>query len=168
MPNLAYKNHDGAALSQGGSVAPDVQQVPTDLLKPRKITKISTFNLTTGKDDWRINELIHNMDKQKFSISGIQEHKRVHVNEQIKYQHIDSHLLITASARRNTAQAAGGGVGLLLNCAAEKMLSDITWISERVTKATFAGNPGSTIIIAYCPTNDKKYTVEVSTCYDEL
>ena len=126
MPNRAYSNHEGAALNPGGGGGVNVA---------------SSFNLKTGKDDGRINELIYHMDKQKISIIGIQEHRRVHEDEQIKYQHIDNHLLITASAWRNTAQAAVGGVCLLLNAAAEKMLSDITWISERVIKATFAGKP---------------------------
>ena len=81
---------------------------------------------------------------------------------------IDNHLLVTSSAWRNTAQAALGGVGLLMNKAAENCLSDVIKISNRIVKATFSGNPETTIIVAYSPTNDKKNEAEVSTFYSSL
>ena len=73
----------------------------------------------------------------------------------MKFQQLDNHMLITTSAWRNKSQAATGGVGILLSSAAEKVLSDISKISDRILKATFAGNPETTIIVAYSPTNVK-------------
>ena len=125
------------------------------------------FNVRTAKDDWRVHELIHHMDKQGISIIGIQEHRRVH-SEEVKFQQIDNHMLITISAWRNKSQAATGGVGILLSNAAEKVLSDVTRISDRIVKATFAGNPETTIIVAYSPTNVREHQDEANSFYNDL
>ena len=53
--------------------------------------------------------MVHHMIKQNISVIGIQEHRRIH-DEEIKFEYIDNHLLITSSAWRNTAQAALVGV----------------------------------------------------------
>ena len=123
-PKRTDVNDEGATLNLPRSVTPDVQQVPTVLLKAKKITRISTFNLRTGKEDWRLHEVIHHMNPHKISIIGIQEHRRIHEEEEVKFQHVDKHLLATVSALRNNAQPAVGGVGILLNPAAEKVLSE--------------------------------------------
>ena len=65
------------------------------------------------------------MNNKHISIIGIQEHRRIH-DEEVKFQQIDNHMLITKSAWRNKAQAATGGVGILLASAAEKVLSDVS------------------------------------------
>ena len=110
---------------------------------------------------------MHHTSKHNISVVGIQEHRRVHT-EDVKYEHIDNHLLVTSSAWRNNAQAAVGGVGLLLNRDAENALSDVTQISDRVIKATFSGNPETTIIVAYSPTNEKKNEEAATMFYDQL
>ena len=73
--------------------------------------------------------------------------------EEIKYEHIDGHLLVTSSAWRNRAQAAVGGVGFIMNRSAEKALCEITSITNRILKASLSGNPEFTIVAAYSPTN---------------
>ena len=160
-------NHEGNSSNLQRSGLPDTELVPTVLLKPKKTIKISTYNIRTAKDDWRVHELIHHMDKQNISIIGIQEHRRTH-NEEVKFQKIDDHMLITTSAWRNKAQAATGGVGILLSSAAEKVLSDISKISDRIMKATFAGNPETTIIVAYSPTNVRGHEEEADLFYQDL
>ena len=159
--------HDEDALNLNRSASSDTESVPTVLVKPKKTIKISTFNVRTAKDDWRVHELIHHMDKQGISIIGIQEHRRIH-SEEVKFQQIDNHMLITISAWRNKAQAATGGVGILLSNAAEKVLSDVTRISDRIIKATFAGNPETSIIVAYSPTNVREHQDEANSFYNEL
>ena len=119
----AVKN-DGAVLKPNGRTVPDALRVPT-LIKPQKITKISSFNIRTAKDDWRIHELVSNMEKQHISILGLQEHRRVH-DEELLYKHVDNHLLVSSSAWRNSAQAATGGVGIIMNKSAERVLCDVT------------------------------------------
>ena len=88
---------DASNLSRSASA--DTEPVPTVLIKPKKTTKISTFNVRTAKDDWRVHELIHHMDKQEISIIGIQEHRRVH-EEEVKFQQIEGHMLITTGATK--------------------------------------------------------------------
>ena len=72
------------------------------------------------------------------------------------YQHINNHLLVTASAWRNSAQAAVDGIGFILNASAEKSLCEVVPLSERILRAEFSGNPKSTILSVYSPTNEKK------------
>ena len=55
-----------------------------------------------------------------------------------------------------------------MNKTAENCLNDVIKISNRIVKATFAGNPEKTTILAYSPTNDKKNEAEVSTFYNNL
>ena len=74
----------------------------------------------------------------------------------------------TASAWRNDSQAATGGVGILINPTVEKVLCDISRISERVLKATFAGNPETTIIVAYSPINVSKNTKQTEAFFNHL
>ena len=97
----------------------NTQRVPTVLLKCKNTIKIATFNMRTGKENWRFHELIHHMEAQGICIIAVQEHRRVHT-ETIKYERIDNHLLITTSAWRNSALAAVGDVGFILNATAEK------------------------------------------------
>ena len=157
---------DGAPLNLPRSVAPDKQKKAA-ILKTKKTTNISTFNLRTGRENWRIHELIHHMDKHNISIIAIQEHRRVHP-ETIKYEHIDNHLLVTASAWRNSAQAAVGGVGFVINAAAEKSLCEVVRISARIVKASFSGNPESTFFSVYSPTNIKHNQTEADEFYQHI
>ena len=104
--------HEAVALNPQGSATVDGQQASTNILRPKKSLNISTFNIRTGREDWRIRELAQLMDQFKISVIAIQEHRRIH-KEEIKYEEIDNHLLVTSSASRNSAQAATGGVGIL-------------------------------------------------------
>ena len=150
-----------------GSVTPDKQQLPTKFLRPKEFLNISTFNIRSGREAWKIQELAQLMDQFGISIVAIQEHRRVH-KEEIKYEHIDNHLLITSSAWRNQAQAAVGGVGFLLNKKAESALCETISISGRILKATFSGNPECNLIAAYSPTNCKQYSDDSDQFYDRL
>ena len=159
--------NDGPPSNLQRSDGPEEQQVPTPILKPKKTINIASFNIRTGKDDWRIHELIHHMDKYNISIIGLQEHRRVH-EEEIKYENIDGHLLVTSSAWRNSSQAAIGGVGFLMNRNAEKALCDVTSVTSRILRATFAGNPEVTLVTAYSPTNMRQNLEETESFYESI
>ena len=73
--------------------------------------------------------------------------------------------MITSSAWRNDAQAAVGGVGLLLSPKTKKTLCNVFSYSERVLLADFSGSLATTVIIAYSPTNVSPET-EVKSFYD--
>ena len=141
---------------------------PAVLIKTKhQPLRISTFNTRTLKDNWRLSELIYNARNQDLSIVGIQEHRRVHEEELNFYQNEGYHF-ITGSAWRNSSQAAVGGVGILLKNSAERAMSSITSLSPRILVAHFNGNPCTTIIVAYAPTNDKKNEADTETFYNDL
>ena len=94
------------------------------------------------------------MEKHNISILAIQEHRRVH-SEEVKYLHIDNHLLVTSSAWRNKVQAAVGGVGFILSPSSEKSLCEVVPVSDRILRASFSGNPESSIFSIYSPTNER-------------
>ena len=81
---------------------------------------------------------------------------------------MDNHLIVTASAWRNIAQADTGGVGIVMNSAAEKVLCDVNKVSDRIIVATFAGNPKTSIIAVYSPTNVRAHTEAVDEFYEQL
>ena len=49
--------------------------------------------------------------------------------------------------------AAVGGIGVLLSASAKKALLSIRYISTRTMQVTFSGNPKTSVIVTYSPTN---------------
>ena len=98
-------------------------------------------------------ELAHCAEARGVEILGVQEHRRVHNDINIKYCRVESYTFVTASAWRNEAQAATGGVGLLLSPRARKTLRKAHSVSERILIAEFNSNPVTTIMAVYSPTN---------------
>ncbi|KAK1902375.1 Craniofacial development protein 2 [Dissostichus eleginoides] len=74
---------------------------------------------------------------------------------------------ITASAWRNEAQAATGGVGLMLGPLARKALRRVYHHTDRILIAEFSGNPVTTVIVVYSPTNVAP-SEEVEKFYEDL
>ena len=164
---LLSENNEVVSPNLQRSVATDPQLKSTNFIKPKKILNISTFNIRSGREDWKIQELSQLMDDHNISMIAIQEHRRIH-EEKIKYEEINNHVLITSSAVRNSAQAAIGGVGLLLNKKASSALCEVTSISSRIMQATFAGNPELTLISVYAPTNCKGNEESAEEFYSQL
>ena len=54
---------------------------------------------------------------------------------------------------KNSVNAVIGGAGMLIGPRAEKSLNNIKKIQPRMMVATFNGNPSTTIISCYNPTN---------------
>ena len=61
--------------------------------------------------------------------------------------------LVTGSATKNEGKSTVGGVGMLISPNAGKSLINIETINPRIVIATFNGNPQTTIISCYSPTN---------------
>ena len=102
------------------------------------------------------------MSEYNIDILGVQEHRGVNKDE-ITFENKNGYHLITTTAWRNKQKAAIGGVGVILSKRAESALCKVEGVSKRVMKATFVGNPETTVIVAYSPTNmaDNKEEVEL-------
>ena len=123
------------------------------LLKSKRILNISTFNVQTLNSLRKTNELVYNAIKYSIDIISIQEHRFTH-EELLKYHELDEKwLLVTSSATRNSANDSIGGVGILLSPFARRSLVNIESMNDRIVIATFNGNPKTTIIATYSPTN---------------
>jgi len=122
------------------------------LLRCKKEVIISTLNVRTMRDAHKRIELAHNFEEYGIDILGIQEHRIVH-EDILKYEDIQGNTLVTTSAWRNDQGAATGGIGLLLSKRAKKSLKEVVPHTNRIILATFHGNPATTIIIVYGPTN---------------
>ncbi|XP_071498710.1 craniofacial development protein 2-like [Diadema antillarum] len=111
--------------------------------------------IADGDSELKTDELAWNMKKQSVEICGIQEHRQVHETDRIDdincYKVGLGYELYTASAWRNTMQAATGGVGIVIGKIAQRALIGVDRISDRLIKATFQGNPALTVIVAYAP-----------------
>ncbi|XP_066922611.1 craniofacial development protein 2-like [Clytia hemisphaerica] len=149
-------------------VDPATQNVPNDsLIKCKKSVWLSTFNTRTLRDT-QIYELVASAEQLKQEIIFIQEHRYLHEESPIKEHDLGKQWkLITSSAWKNSVNASTGGIGLLLSPLAYKSLKSIESITKRILIATFHGNPQTTIINCYSPTNVEDETV-VENFYSEL
>ena len=108
---------------------------------------MGTFNACTVREEARLVELAHCAEERGVEILGVQEHRRVHTDDQIVYHKVERCTFITSSAWRNEAQAATGGVGLLLGSRARKALRRVYQHAERILIAEFSSNPLTTVIV---------------------
>ena len=75
--------------------------------------------------------------------------------------------MITASAWTSEAGAAIGGVGILLSAKAKKAFLNINKVNNRIIVAHFDGNPKTTVIVTYSPTNVEDETI-LDNYYDTM
>ena len=122
------------------------------LLRCRKTAIVSTMNVRTIREQRNREELSSNFSERNIEILGVQEHRIVH-EEPVRYEKVLGNTLITSSATRSTAGAAIGGVGMLLNSRAFDSLASVRSYTNRILIANFQGNPATTVITTYCPTN---------------
>ena len=128
---------------------------------------MGTFNACTVREEARLEELAHCAEERGVEILGIQENRRVHTDDRIVYRRVGRCTLITASAWRNEAQAATGGVGLMLSPQARKALRRVYHHTDRILTAEFSGNPVTSVIVVYSPTNVAS-AEEVEKFYEDL
>lgn len=128
---------------------------------------MGTFNANTVREDARLAELAHCAEERGVDILGVQEHRKVHGNDAIVYHRVGRYSFVTSSAWRNKAQGATGGVGLLLSPRACKALRRVYQHTERILIADFDGNPVTSIMVVYSPTN-VALVEEVESFYGDL
>ncbi|KAJ4929967.1 hypothetical protein JOQ06_018983 [Pogonophryne albipinna] len=159
--------HDDKTLNPQGRVLSD-HSTPSDaLMRCWRPFVIGTFNACTVREGARLVELAHCAEERGVEILGIQEHRRVHTDDRIVYRRVERCMFITASAWRNEAQAATGGVGLMLGPRARKALRRVYHHTNRILIAEFSGNPVTTVIVVYSPTNVAP-SEEVEKFYEDL
>ena len=162
----------GARAAEVGTLASVFEKSAAELkrqklLKCKQTLQIATFNVRTLSRIGLLPELIASAVELKIDIICIQEHRYTHT-EDIKYQETgNGWSLVPVTARKNSVNAAVGGVGLLIGPRALKTLNSIEKIQTRMMAATFNGNPRATIISCYSPTNVSEET-QLVTFYDEL
>ena len=140
----------------------------TNLLKCKRLTNISTFNVRTLNSITQISELVSSVISYNIDVICIQWHRYYHEDLNLKYHEVGKYwTLITASACKNSINATIGGVGILLSPRAIKSLNIIEKISPRIIIATFNGNPNTTVISCYSPTNVSDET-EIEDLYTNL
>ncbi|XP_022109772.1 craniofacial development protein 2-like [Acanthaster planci] len=145
---------------------------PDDSIKPKAILRckrpfiVATFNANTVREEGRLREMDHCAVKCGVEILGVHEHGRVH-SDTIVFEREEGSYFITSSAWRNAAQAANGGVGLLLSPRARRSLRSVRSHSERILVAEFDSNPVTTVLVAYSPTNLSQVK-DVELIYEQL
>ena len=85
----------------------------------------------------------------------------------IKYNTIGHSTLITTVAWKNDQGSSTGGIGIILNKRSINSLCEVISHSEIILISTFHGNPATSIIIIYSPTNSSEDEV-INKFYDEL
>ena len=126
-----------------------------NLLKCKKSINIATMNARTLRSPHKQLELCALAKKYKIDVIGIQEHRIVQSDDsELQYENLpEGYQLVTASAWRNSMGASTGRVGVLLSPFASKTMISIEKISDRILQVMFNGNPKTTIIVTYSPTN---------------
>ena len=161
--------HDATTPNLSRRAASDYQwRKESPLMKCKKNVYVSTFNVRTLNSTARMGELVSLASRYDISIVALQEHRLHHDDVEVQYQNLpDGWQLITSSSTRNTIGAAVGGVGFLINPHASKSLCSVQKISSRIIVANFAGNPATTVICCYSPTNCADNS-EVTRFYEDL
>ena len=145
----------------------DSNQHKPKILTPKRHTIFSSFNTRTLSPTGRFEELVSNSISYDNDIIAVQEHRYYHPNENLKYHKLDQFQLITSSATKNSINATVGGVGFLLSPRASSNLVNIESISKRIMLLELEGNPKTTVICVYSPTNSSSQE-EIDSFYDIL
>ena len=148
---------------------PNKSELPK-LLKANKVLIFGTLNTQTLRQIWKISELISSAEKTNHDIICIQEHRIIHDENVIKEHDYGTWKLITCSDWRNSINASTCGIGFLVNKQAYSAITDIEKITHRIMTINLSGNPQTTIISCYSPTNvsDKQETLEFYTELNSL
>jgi len=131
-----------------------------------KAITISTYNVRTLKQTGKLHQLVYGCNQNNIDLAAIQEH-RWQTSEQIStcYQTLNNE--IWRFEYSSATPEGHGGIGLLINPRMSAFFGSSEKISNRIMMVHFKGNPTTTIIIAYAPTEDKS-DAEKDTFYDDL
>ena len=160
-----------ASKNEAGARAPVFEKSATELkqklLKCKRTIQIAIFKVRTLNRIGQLPELTVSTIDHNIDIICIREHWYTH-GEDIRYHDTgNGWTLATVSAWKNSANATTGGVGMLLGPQALKSLNSIEKIKLRMMVATFNGNPSTSIISCYSPTNVSEET-DLIAFYNEL
>ena len=123
------------------------------LLNATKRFKIGSLNTQTLQKVYKIPELIASAELTGQDIICIQENRFIHEDTVIKEHTYDKWKLLTLSAWKNSINAATGGIGMLLSSQAYNTIASVEMISPRIMIVHFQGNPQTSVISCYSPTN---------------
>ena len=126
------------------------------LLKGKKDVRIATFNVQTLQKEGKIPEVIASAEATQQDVICLQEYRYIHEDLTTKEHSFGNWRLVTCSAWKNQVNAATGGTAMLFNEQAYNALASVEMISPRIMIATINGNPQTTIISCYSPTNVSK------------
>ena len=159
MSKLHRSSHGqkGARPAEVGTLGPMFEKSATEhkqkLLKCKSTIQITTFNVRTLNRIGQLPGLTASAIEHNIDIVYVQEHRYLH-SEDIKYHDTgNGWTFVSASAWKNSVNAAIGRAGMLIGPRAPKSLNRIKKIQLRMMIATFNGNPSTTIISCYSPTN---------------
>ena len=85
----------------------------------------------------------------------------------MQYRSLGDYQLVTSTGWKNASNSTIGGNGVLLSSKANDNLISIDKISDRLIVLVLDGNPKTTIVCAYSPTNDKSEE-EIDQFYTDL
>ena len=172
---VSLETYDEAALNHSRRVASDAghDDRPTTNTKHHRILKctdttiFSTFNARTLGITGRFEELIECTYRQGIDVIAIQEHRFYHPKVELQYRSSGAYQLVSSSAWKNAKNATIGGNGVLLSSKASDNLISIDKISPRLIVLVLDGNPKTTILCAYSPTNESSED-EIDQFYTDL
>ena len=146
-------NNDDLAPNPTGSTSSDVVTGNAEIFIKRKVPfTISTFNARSLSSNWKRLELAHSASKHNIDVVCIQEHRLYHLEDLLK-EKLGRMTFISSSATKNSVNSAIGGVGFLLSPKVVKAVVSFEKISDRILVMTLEGNPRTTIVCCYSPTN---------------
>ena len=96
-------------------------------------------------------QLTAGCNKYDIKILAIQEHRQIFEDQEIKFEWNDegTWLKVLVSANRDGT----GGIGFFIERSVTKALKAVTKVCSRIIVAALDGNPQTTIIAVYAPTN---------------
>ena len=150
-------SNDGDILNSTERISPNREEsVPKpskQLVTCNNYTNFSTFNALTLGPLGRLDELGENAKLHNIDVIAIQEHRFYHPNDRRKYHTVGSYQLVTSSAWKNSTNSTIGGNGCLLSSKACNNLLSAEPISPRIMVLELDGNPKTTVVCIYSPTN---------------
>ena len=101
----------------------------------------------------KIYELITSAETTKMYIICIQEHRYIHYDIPIREQRFENWIMLTCSVLRNSINASNGVIGMLVNQSKYNKIYSVEVITPLIMVIRFRGNPQTTVISCYSPTN---------------
>ena len=137
-------------------------------LKCKRNLNICTFNVRTLNQSHSFGEIALEAKNKNLDIIAIQEHRICHEDPVLCWDLSQHHTLITTSAWKNSINASTGGVGLICHNKYFNLITSVEKVTDRILKVVFTGNPTTTVLSCYSPTNTPVMTEAASTFYNKL